>query len=44
MYGDMFAKALTTLVITAVLIALPIGWAVIEGLIWVWNHVSVSLK
>lgn len=44
MYGDMFAKALTTFVVVTVLIALPIGWGVIEGLIWLWNHVSVSLK
>lgn len=44
MYGDMFAKALTTFVVVTVIIALPVGWAFIEGLIWLYNHVSVSLK
>lgn len=35
---------LVGLVIITALIAAPLGWLAIEGLIWLWNHVSVSVK
>lgn len=42
--GDMFAKAIKAMMVTAVLIALPVGWALIEGAMWVFNHVAVTFK
>lgn len=36
-------SAMAGLFIGAVLLALPVGWLLIEGLVWVFTHVHIGL-
>lgn len=42
MWGKGIADAVATLFIVACIISAIVGWGVIEGLIWIFSHISIS--
>lgn len=42
MWGEGMASAMTGLIIVVCLISAVLGWGIIEGLIWVFSHISIS--
>lgn len=42
MYGKGIEDAMTALLIVACILSAVVGWGVIEGLIWVFSHISFS--
>ena len=44
MYSKLFADAFAKLLIITILLSAVGGWALIEGLIWIYHHVSVAIQ
>ena len=42
MLGKGMESAVTAFIIAACLISAVVGWGIIEGLIWVFSHISIS--
>lgn len=43
MWGEGIAKAMTFAFILCAIISAVVGWGVIEGIIWLFKHVSITL-
>lgn len=42
MWGKGLADAMVSLFIVTIIISAIVGWGVIEGLIWIFSHISIS--
>lgn len=42
MWGKGIADAMASLFIVTIIISAIVGWGLIEGLIWVFSHISIS--
>ena len=42
MWGKGIADAVGAFIIAACIISAIVGWGVIEGLIWLFSHISIS--
>lgn len=43
MFGEGVAKAITFAFILVAIVSAVLGWGVIEGAIWLFKHISISL-
>lgn len=43
MIGDGIAKAMTAAFILVAIVSAVVGWGVIEGAIWLFKHVAITL-
>lgn len=43
MWGEGIAKAMTFAFILCAIISAVVGWGVIEGIIWLFKHISITL-
>ena len=42
MIGKGIARAMTAFIVVACVVSAVLGWAVIEGCIWLFRHVSIG--
>ena len=42
MWGKGIADAMASLFIVTIVISAIVGWGLIEGLIWIFSHISIS--
>lgn len=42
MWGKGIADAMASLFIVTIIISAVVGWGLIEGLIWIFSHISIS--
>jgi len=42
MYFDDFDKSVNLVLIILIIVCMIVGWCVIEGIIWLYKHVSIS--
>jgi hypothetical protein len=42
MWGKGIADAMASLFIVTIIISAIVGWGLIEGLIWIFSHISIS--
>ena len=43
MFGEGIAKAMTFVFIVVTIVSAVVGWGVIEGVIWLFKHVAITL-
>lgn len=43
MWGECISKAVTFIFIVSVIVSAVVGWGVIEGIIWLFKHISISM-
>ena len=43
MIGDGIAKAITFVFIVVAIVSAVVGWGVIEGAIWLFKHIAITL-
>lgn len=43
MIGDGYAKAMTFAFIICAIVSAIVGWGLIEGTIWVFKHIAITL-
>ena len=43
MFGEGIAKAMTFAFILVAIVSAVVGWGLIEGVIWLFKHISITL-